>query len=135
VAREPEQLRLPFDDDDGTVAPPSRRVQLARWAEDHDVEIVFFDPPEEFDDAILGVIHGFGQEFAVVYDEAVVLAAMRRDMADDAEEWFWHNTAGAFVGEATPRFLIRPWDWDYDASPTDPADRLTPEEEPDVEET
>ena len=128
--RTPVQLPLDFGP-----PPPDRRKQVSRWAEDHDVEVVFFDPPAEFDHAILGVVHGFGQEFAVVYDQALVLAAMSRDMAEDAEEWFEFNTIGAFVGEATPRFLIRPWEWDIDAPPTDPSERITPEEETDVEET
>ena len=53
------------------------------------------------------MIQGFGQEPAVLYDEAKVLAAMAKDMGeDDAREWFDFNTIGAYVGEATPRFLI-----------------------------
>jgi hypothetical protein len=120
---------------------PITRAQIARWAEEHDVEVIFFDPPEHFDHAIVGLVHGFGQEIAVVYDQALVLAAMARDMADDCEEWFSFNTIGAFVGEATPRFLIRPWGDDSDmtdVAPTDRVERLitiTPEEETDVEET
>jgi len=102
------------------------REQLDRWARENDVELIFFDPPEHFDHAIVGVVRGFGQEYAVLYDEGKVLEAMAKDMdsgEDDGEiarEWFEFNTVGAYVGEATPRFLIRPWE--------------LLEEEPDVEE-
>jgi hypothetical protein len=97
------------------------RAQIARWAQENDVELVFFDPPEHFDHAILGIVRGFGQEAAVVYDEEKVLAAMRADGmdAEAAEEWFQFNTIGAYLGEATPRFLIQPWeDNDVEPSPT-----------------
>lgn len=91
--------------------PRPTRASLTRWAEDHDVDLVFFDPPEHFDHAILGVIEGHGQEPAVLYDQALVLEALSRDLGpDDALEWFDANTLGAYVGEATPRFLIRPED-------------------------
>lgn len=118
--------QLPLDFGDGS----NPRAQIAQWAEDNDVEVIFFDPPEHFDHAILGLVHGFGQEPAVVYDQALVMAAMSRDMASDCEEWFEFNTIGAFVGEATPRFLIRPWEGDYAVAPTDRT-----EEDPNVEET
>jgi hypothetical protein len=88
-----------------------RRV-VNQWAEDNDVEVILFDPPEHFDHAIVGLVRGFGQEVAVVYDEALVLRAMAADgmSEDDAREWFEFNTVGAYLGEATPRFLIRPWE-------------------------
>ena len=96
------------------------REQLDRWARENDVELIFFDPPEDFDHAIVGVVRGFGQEFAVVYDEQKVLEAITKSVAgvgngDEADgeiarEWFEFNTVGAYVGEATPRFLIRPWE-------------------------
>jgi hypothetical protein len=84
------------------------REQLGAWAHDHETELIFFDPPEYFDDAILGLVTGYGQEAAVVYDEAKVIAALAVDMGeDDAREWYEFNTIGAYLGEATPRFLIR----------------------------
>jgi len=85
------------------------RAQLSTWAEEHDTELIFFDPPEQFDDAILGLVCGFGQELAVLYDEAKVIAALVRDGMDEesAREWYEFNTIGAYVGAATPRFLIR----------------------------
>jgi hypothetical protein len=96
------------------------RAQIARWAEDNDVELVFFDPPEHFDHAIVGLVHGFGQAPTVIYDEEKVLAAMQAAGmdADAAWEWFEFNTIGAWVGEATPRFLFRPWEEDPDVEET-----------------
>ena len=55
------------------------------------------------------MVFGFGQEPAVCYDEAAVLSAMVADgmTEEEAEEWFEFNTIGAYLGEATPRFLTR----------------------------
>lgn len=88
---------------------PTLRQQLSDWAVEHEVELIFFDPSEHFDDAIVGLVEGFGQEPAVLYDQAKVLAAMEVDMGEDgALEWFEFNTIGAYLGEHTPRFLIKP---------------------------
>lgn len=86
------------------------RRALDQWAREQEIELIFFDPPKHFDHAILGLVRGAGQELSVVYDEEQVLAAMAKDGMDeeDAREWFEFNTVGAFLGEATPRFLIRP---------------------------
>jgi hypothetical protein len=85
------------------------RQSLSTWAEERDIELIFFDPPEHFDHAILGLTTGYGQEPAVLYDQDQVLAALTKEMgADAAEEWFEYNTIGAYVGPATPRFLITP---------------------------
>lgn len=91
------------------------RQALSDWAEDHEVELIFFDPPEHFDHAIVGVVCGYGQELAVVYDKAKVLQAIAADIGEeDAREWFAFNTIGVYVGEATPRFLVRPEEGDGD---------------------
>jgi hypothetical protein len=84
------------------------RESLAAYAEARDLTLLFFDPPEYFDAAILGLVVGFGQEPSVLYDMEKVLAAMAKDMGEEgAEEWFDFNTIGAFLGPETPRFLIR----------------------------
>jgi hypothetical protein len=95
---------------------PDRRAALTQYAEDHDFELVFFDPPQYFDQAIVGLVLGYGQMPAVLYDEAKVLAAMVADgmTTEDAEEWFAFNTIGTYAGEATPRFLI--WRADEETS-------------------
>ena len=89
------------------------RAQIAQWARDEGIELIFYDPPEHFDHAIVGLVRGHGQEWAVVYDEAMVLKSMAAGSdAETAEEWFEFNTIGAYLGEATPRFLNRPWEVD-----------------------
>jgi len=85
------------------------REELAAWAEDAQVELLFFDPPEYFDHAILGICTGYGQEPAVLYDQQKIIGAMAEDMGwEQAEEWFEFNTIGAYLGPATPRFLTKP---------------------------
>jgi hypothetical protein len=95
-----------------TPATSPKRAALLAWATRHDLDLIFFDPPQHFDHAILGVVFGYGQEPAVLYDEAKVLGAMIADgMTEEAaEEWFEYHTIGAYLGEATPRFLITPDD-------------------------
>lgn len=102
------------------------REQINQWAEDNDLDLVLFDPADQFDDAILGLVHGAGQEPAVVYDQAKVVAAMQGAMningheagEDAVLDWFSSNTLGAHLGKATPRFLIRPWEGESDVDET-----------------
>ena len=84
------------------------RMQLSRWAEEHETDLIFLDPPEQFDHAIVGIVYGFGQEPAVLYDEGKVIASMMAGgmTEEDAQEYFDFNTAGAYLGDATPRFLL-----------------------------
>lgn len=91
-----------------TKLPRPTREALSAYAEERDLELLFFEPPDLFDAAIVGVVHGFGQEPAVLYDEALVLAAMVKGgmSENDAQEYFDFNTIGAYVGPATPRFLM-----------------------------
>lgn len=84
------------------------RESLAAYAQERDIELVFFEPAEHFDHAIVGLVVGFNQEAAVLYDQRKVLEALAADMGEEeAEEWFAVNTIGAYVGPATPRFLVR----------------------------
>lgn len=86
------------------------RAHVDAWADEYGIELILFDPPEIFDAAIVGIVTGYGQEPAVLYDLAVVrqgfVAAGMSE--DEAEEWLEFNTLGAFVGPATPRFLAYP---------------------------
>ena len=89
------------------------RAELTAYAEAHDHMLVFFDPPQYFDHAIVGLVYGHSQEPAVLYDERLVLEAMAHEMGEEeAREYFDFNTTGAYVGEHTPRFLLRPFDDD-----------------------
>ena len=66
-------------------------------------EILFCDGLEE---ALIGTGKQFNQPVAV-YSKAKVLEILQRDMTEEeAQECFDFNIAGAYVGEATPIFLI-----------------------------
>ena len=80
------------------------REQLA---EQYDDELLFLDPPEDYDTCILGIGDRCGMEFCVVYDRAKVIQVLRDGGMDEegAEEFFEFNIAGAYMGEHTPIFL------------------------------
>lgn len=84
----------------------SIREQLA---EQYGEELLFLDPPEDFDRCILGVVYRCGMEPVVAYDEEQVLAALVLGGmdAEEAQEWFSFNTAGAYMGPRTPMFLAK----------------------------
>lgn len=79
-------------------------------AEQFGEDLLFIDPPEQFDSCVLGVVVPFGKDPVVVYDEAKVINALvdAGMTPDDASEWFDFNIAGAYMGEKTPMFLTRP---------------------------
>jgi len=59
-----------------------------------------------FDEAILGVVRRFNQEY-VLYDYEKVIEILMRDMSyEDAVDYWAYNQAGAWVGEGTPAFLM-----------------------------
>jgi hypothetical protein len=78
-----------------------------------DEGLLFLDPPETFDRAILGVARRIGMEPIVAYDRGIVLARLAqeaREAGDDdpeqsAIDHYEFNVAGSFVGEKTPIFL------------------------------
>lgn len=63
--------------------------------------------PASMDEAIVGLVSGFGKEPVVCYDRAKVIEILMRDGMDEeeAEELFAFNIEGAYVGEATPMFI------------------------------
>lgn len=93
------------------------REHLSRWAEENDTEIVFFEPPETFDDAIIGLGRRFNTYF-VLYDGDRVIENLTTEMGDvevyfdgdpgiEAREHFEFNVIGSWVGDATPAFLFK----------------------------
>lgn len=75
----------------------------------HGEDLLFLDPPEDFDRCIVGVVYRCGFEPVVCYDQdevvnSLMLGGMDRD---EALEFFDFNTAGAYVGPKTPMFLQR----------------------------
>jgi len=67
-------------------------------------EILFADG---YDEAILGFARQFDKTF-VVYDYRKVMQILERDMdPEEAEEFFQFNMLGAWVGDATPAYLVK----------------------------
>jgi len=79
---------------------------IAAYAEDYP-ELTQMDG---FEDCIAGVLERFGQPPIIVYDQQQVIAKlMAQGMSDEeAEEYYGFNQLGAWVGEHTPGFLVRP---------------------------
>ena len=78
-------------------------------AEQYGEELLFLDPPDDFDRCILGVAFRCGMEPVVLYDKQEVVNSLMLGGMDreEAEERFEFNTAGAYVGPRTPMFLVR----------------------------
>ena len=84
-------------------------------------EIAGFDRDElmlmdGYDDCIVGVVERFGQEPVVCYDKEKVFQSLEADnmTREEAEEYFYFNQMGAWVGDLTPCFLSL-------ADPTNPS--------------
>ena len=63
-----------------------------------------------FEEAFAGVVYGKGRPSVTCYDrDACLSVLMDRDgmSLSEAEEFFSFNVDDAFVGEATPMFLVR----------------------------
>ena len=60
-----------------------------------------------YDDCIIGIVERFGQETIICYDKDAVLLKLQNDgmSYDEAEEFFYFNQIGSWVGEKTPCFL------------------------------
>jgi hypothetical protein len=73
-------------------------------------DLLFLDPPEQFDECILGAVYRCTAEPVVCYDQQKVIEALMRSGMDEDEaaEFFDFNIACAYVGPRTPMFLERP---------------------------
>ena len=61
-----------------------------------------------FDDALVGYIERAGMPSIACYDKDKCIEILAKDMTyEEAIEYFYFNTAGAYVGENTPCFLTR----------------------------
>jgi len=62
-----------------------------------------------YDDCIVGVIKGAGQETKICYDVNLVIQRLMDDglSEEEAIEFFEFNQIGSYVGESTPVFLFR----------------------------
>ena len=73
-----------------------------------------FDPDEfnllvmdGYEDCIVGVVERCGQEPIVCYDKRKVIERLEADdmTTEEAEEFFYYNQIGAWMGDTTPCFL------------------------------
>ena len=68
-------------------------------------EMLFADG---FDDALIGYIERAGMPSIACYDKYKCIEILAKDMThEEAVEYFYFNTAGAYVGENTPCFFTR----------------------------
>tara|TARA_R110000824_G_scaffold33328_1_gene106779 strand:- start:70 stop:390 length:321 start_codon:yes stop_codon:yes gene_type:complete len=66
-----------------------------------------------FDDALVGYIERAGMPSIACYDKHKCIEILAKDMTyEEAVEYFYFNTAGAYVGENTPCFFTRTEDED-----------------------
>ncbi len=68
-------------------------------------EALFADGLE---DALIGYVEQFGRPCIALYDrEKVMECFMKQGMThEEAEEYFYFNTVGAWMGESTPAFAV-----------------------------
>ena len=60
------------------------------------------------DDALVGYIERAGMPSIACYDKDKCIEILAKDMThEEAVEYFYFNTAGAYVGENTPCFFTR----------------------------
>ncbi|MAK31989.1 hypothetical protein [Acinetobacter sp.] len=66
-----------------------------------------------FGDCIIGVVEGFSQPMAVLYDKSKVLKSLQEHMEEDeAREYYEFNILGSYVGEYTPLYATKMEDLD-----------------------
>ena len=59
-----------------------------------------------YDDCIVGIVEQFGRPDIICYDKRKVLDKLREEMSEEeAEEFFYFNQIGSYVGETTPCFI------------------------------
>lgn len=74
---------------------------------DDDTNILFLDPPEQFDKTIIGIAT-IDSLPVVVYDKLAIIDSLCDDgmTYDEAIEYFDFNIDGAYLGEQTPIFVV-----------------------------
>lgn len=60
-----------------------------------------------YDDCIIGVAERFGMGRVIAYDTNKIIKKLMKDgmSRGEAEEWFYYNQIGSWVGEGTPVFV------------------------------
>ena len=81
------------------------RDKIDQWLKDRDLTVLLADG---LDEAFLGVDENDGVVRAVYSIEECIRILSENMSPEEAEEYFWYNTAGAYVGEQTPLFIHTP---------------------------
>ena len=60
-----------------------------------------------YDDCIVGIVERLGQDPIVCYDKEKILNNLKKDVMneEEAEEFFYFNQLGAWMGNLTPCFV------------------------------
>jgi len=78
------------------------RKDIEEWLEERELSLLLADG---LDDAFIGVDLS-GDQPRAVYSIDGCIRILSKDMGrEEAEEYFWYNTAGAYVGKQTPLFI------------------------------
>jgi hypothetical protein len=83
-------------------------MNVREWLNENVDDILMADG---FDEALLGYAQRVGQPAIAIYDrEKCIELLVKRDglSPEEADEHFEFNVVGAWVGEQTPFFLVRP---------------------------
>jgi hypothetical protein len=74
-------------------------IDLAEYNED----MLFADG---FDDALIGIVERAGLPPIACYNKEKCIEILMKDMSlEDADDYFYYNVVGSYVGENTPCFL------------------------------
>ena len=77
----------------------SHPIDLAEYNED----MLFADG---FDDALIGIVERAGLPPIACYNKEKCTGILMKDMSlEDADDYFYYNVVGSYVGENTPCFL------------------------------
>lgn len=88
------------------------KEEIGAWVAEFNEEALLADG---YEDAFLGISQRCGQPHVAIYDAMkCIKILMERDGMDypEAVEFFEFNTVGAWAGEGTPIFLMRPYEDD-----------------------
>ena len=78
------------------------KKKIEEFCEINEIEVVFID---NFDNAIVGLIKSYGDEYKVLYDTDKVISILSESMDEEqAVEYFEFNIIGAYMGKNTPAF-------------------------------
>ena len=75
--------------------------------QNHGDELIFLDPPEWYDDCVIGLAHRATMPTVVDYnyDKVILVLTSHVGSWQDAIDWFGTNVIGSWMGDLTPMFV------------------------------